>query len=75
LIGAPTDNPDESQVGPSNLEKIEINEITGLDNPKVTTPQVGSPRDVSAQPKIVRTSERESAPNPLRELINIYDDE
>jgi hypothetical protein len=47
----------------------------GLDNPEVTMPQVGSPGDVSAQPEIARTSGRESAPNPLHDLITIYDDE
>jgi hypothetical protein len=38
-------------------------------------PQAGSPGGVSAQPETVGTSGRESAPNPLCELINIYDDE
>jgi hypothetical protein len=73
LIGmtrAPTDNPDESRVGPSGPELIQIDEIVGLDNPEVTMPQAGSPGDVSAQPEIVRTSGRESAPNPLHELDN-----
>jgi hypothetical protein len=75
MIGSPTDNPDEIWVGPSGPELIEIDEIVGLDNPEITMPQAGSPGDVSAQPKIVGTSGRTSAPNPLRELINIYDDE
>jgi hypothetical protein len=46
-----------------------------LDNPEVTMPQAGSLGDDSAQAKIARTSGRESAPNPLRDLITIYDDE
>jgi hypothetical protein len=38
-------------------------------------PQAGSPGDISAQPKIARTSGRESVPNHLHDLITIYDDE
>jgi hypothetical protein len=48
MIGAPSDNPDESWVGPSGREIIEIDEIIGLDNPEVTTPQAGSLGDVLA---------------------------
>jgi hypothetical protein len=29
----PTDNPDESQMGPNNPEFIDLDEITGLDDP------------------------------------------
>jgi hypothetical protein len=65
----------KARVGPSGPELIEIDEIVGLDNPEITTPQVGSPGDVSAQPEIVGTSGRTSTQNPLHELINIYDDE
>jgi hypothetical protein len=75
MIGAPTDNPYESRVGLSGPELIEIDEITGSDNPEITTPQAESPGDVSAQLEIVGISGRTSAPNPLHELINIYDDE
>jgi hypothetical protein len=38
-------------------------------------PQAISPGDISAQPEIARTSRRASAPNPLHDLITIYDDE
>jgi hypothetical protein len=48
MIGAPSDNPDESWVGPSGREIIEIDEIIGLDNPEVTTPQAESFGDVLA---------------------------
>jgi len=75
MIGSPIDNPDETRVGPSDPELIEIDEITGLDNPEVTTPQVGSWGNILAHPKIARTLGRENAPNPLHELITIYDDE
>ena len=75
MTRVPTDNPDKSQVGPSGPELIQIEKIIGLDNPEVTTPQAGSLGDVSAQEKIARTSGRASAPNPLHDLITIYDDE
>jgi hypothetical protein len=65
MIGAPADNPDERRAGPSVLELVLIDEIVGLDNLEVTTPQVGSPGDVSSQSEIVRTSGRESATNPF----------
>jgi len=75
MIGALANNLDESWVGPSSLELIQIDKIVRSDNPEVTMPQAGPLGDVSTQSKIVRTSKRASAPNPLRELINIYDDE
>jgi len=71
----PMKNPVESQVGPTGLELIQIEEIVMLDNLEVTTPQARSPGDVSSQLEITRTSGRESAPNPLHDLITIYDDE
>jgi hypothetical protein len=71
----PEDNPDESQTGPSGPEFIDLDEITGLDDPEFTTPPVGSPTGVSAQPGTVEASQRTSASNPLSELIKIYDDD
>jgi hypothetical protein len=71
----PADNPDESQTGPSGPEFIDLDEITGLDDPEFTTPLAGSPTGVSAQPETVRTSGRTSVSNPLSELIKIYDDD
>jgi hypothetical protein len=73
MIGSFIDNLDESQVATSGLELIEIDEIIGLDHPKITTPSVGSTRDVLSQPDIVGTLGRTSTPNPLHQLINIYD--
>jgi hypothetical protein len=49
------DNPIESQVGPSDLQPIQIEEIIKLDNPEISTPQAGSLGDVSAHPEIVMT--------------------
>jgi len=75
MKSVPADNPIEIQVGPSDPEPIQIEEIIGLDNPEFSTPQARSLGGVSAQPEIVRTSGRSSAPNLLHKLINIYDDE
>jgi len=38
-------------------------------------PQAISVGDISAQPDIARKLGRESVPNPLRELIMIYDED
>jgi hypothetical protein len=38
MIGAPSDNPDEIQVGTSSFELIQIDEIVRSDNPEVTNP-------------------------------------
>jgi hypothetical protein len=49
MTGLPADNPDRSQTGPSGPEFIDLDEITGLDDPEFTTPLAGSPTGVSAQ--------------------------
>jgi hypothetical protein len=46
-----------------------------IDNHEVTMPQTESPGDVSAYLDIERTSGRESSPNPLHNLITIYNEE
>jgi hypothetical protein len=71
----PTDDPIESRGEPSGLEPMELKEITGSKNPEVPPPHIISPTDISTQPKIARTSGRTSVPNPLFDLITIYDDE
>jgi hypothetical protein len=55
MTRVPADNPIESQVGPSDLEPIQIEEIIKLDNPEFSTPQVRSLGDVSAHPEIAMT--------------------
>jgi hypothetical protein len=75
MTGSPVNNSDEIQIGLSNDELIDIDEITGLEDPEITMPQAGSPLGVSAQSKTVRVSVGTSAPDPLHKLINIYDDE
>jgi hypothetical protein len=48
---------------------------SGLDDPEFTTPLVESPTGVSNQPEIVGVFVETSAPDPLHELIKIYDDD
>jgi hypothetical protein len=68
-------NPIEIRLGPSGQEVIQIEKIIELDNPEVSMPQDGSLGNVSSQPEIARTSGREGAPNPLADIITIYDEE
>jgi hypothetical protein len=46
-----------------------------LEKPKVSPPHIRSPGGISTQPEIERTPGRISVPNPLFDLITIYDDE
>jgi hypothetical protein len=69
------DNPIEIRGGPSDPEPIQTEETIGLDNPEASTPQVRSPGEVSAQTEIARRYGRTSTPNPLFDIITIYDDE
>jgi hypothetical protein len=71
----PTDDPIKSRGEPSGLEPIQLEEITGPENPEVPPPQIRSPGGISTQPEIARTPGRTSVPNPLFDLITIYDDE
>jgi hypothetical protein len=71
----PTNDPIKSRGEPSGLEPMQIEEATGSENPEVPLPQIRSPGEISTQPEIARTLERTSVPNPLFDLITIYDDE
>jgi hypothetical protein len=75
MMRVPSNNPIESQGGPSDPEPIQIEETTESNNPEASTLQVGSPGEFLAHPEIARTSGRKSTPNLLFNLITIYDDE
>jgi hypothetical protein len=75
MIRFPVNNPIEIRVGPSDPEPIQIEEITKLDNSEVSTPQARSLGDILDHLEIATTLGRESEPNPLHDLITIYDDE
>jgi hypothetical protein len=67
-------DPVKIQGEPSGPDLIQIKETTGSDNPESQPPQDGSLGEVLVHPEIVRTSGRTSIPNPMFDLITIYDD-
>jgi hypothetical protein len=71
----PNYDPIKRRGEPSGLEPIQLEEITGPKNPKVSPPQIRSPRGISTQPDIERTPGRKSISNTLFNLITIYDEE
>jgi hypothetical protein len=75
MLRIPTDDPIKIRGEPSGLDPIQLEEITGPENPKVPTPQIRSLGGISTQPEIARTLGRTSVSNPLFDLITIYDDE
>ena len=75
MVRVPAHDPVESRGELSGPNPIHIEETTGSNNPEAPPPQVGSPGEVSARPKMARKSGRTSIPNPLFDLITIYDDE
>jgi hypothetical protein len=75
MMRIPIDDPIKIQGEPSILELMQLEEITGSENPEVPPPQIISPGEISTQLEIERTSGRKSVPNPLFDLITIYNDE
>jgi hypothetical protein len=49
--------------------------MIGPENPEVPSPQIRAPGGISTQPEISRKLGRKNVPNPLFNLITIYDDE
>jgi hypothetical protein len=58
----------------SGLEPMQLEEITRSENPEVPPSQIISLGEMSTQPEIARTSGRIGVPNPLFDLIIIYND-
>jgi len=75
IMRIPDDDPIENREETRGLEPMQLEEITGSKNPKVTPPQIISLGEILNHPKIARTSGKTSVPNPLLDLITIYDDE
>jgi hypothetical protein len=74
MISIPIDDPIKIRGEPIGLEPMQLEEITGLENPEVPPSQIRSPGEISTQPKIMGTLGRTCVPNPLFDLITIYDD-
>jgi hypothetical protein len=68
-------DPIERRGDPSGMETIQLEEITGPENPEVPPPQILSLGGISTQLEIARTPGIKSVPNHLFNLITIYDDE
>jgi hypothetical protein len=58
----------------SDLETIQLEEIVDPENPEVPSPQIRSQGGISTHIDISRTPSRKNIPNPLFNLITIYDD-
>jgi hypothetical protein len=54
----PVDDPIKIRGDLSGLKPIQLEEITGLENPEVPPPQIRSPGGISTQTEIVRTPGR-----------------
>jgi hypothetical protein len=50
---SPVDKPERIQVGTSDPEFIDVDEIVRLDDIEFTTPLAGSPLGVATQPEVV----------------------
>jgi hypothetical protein len=73
MTRVPDDNPDESRISPSDPEWIDVDEIAGLDDLEFTTTPTKLLTCVSTQLETGETLGRTRTPNPLSELIKIYD--
>jgi hypothetical protein len=62
----PADNPNESQTGLSGPEFIDLDEITGLDDPEFTTSSARSSTGILAQPGTIEASQRTECIKPLK---------
>jgi len=74
MTRVPIENPVTRRADPSGSEPIQLEGITVPENPEIPPPHIRSPWGISTQPEISRTQGRTSVPNPLYDLINIYDD-
>jgi hypothetical protein len=75
LSSVPTSNPEEGPIGVGSSELTDPGNINGLDDPESTLPPANSPAGAMNQSKLGRVSVETSAPNPLSEFIDIYNDD
>jgi hypothetical protein len=75
MMRIPSDDPITIREETSGLESIQLEEISGLENPRVPSPQIRSPMTFPTQPEISRIPGETGVPNTLFDLIMIYDDE
>jgi hypothetical protein len=75
MMRIPLDDPITIREETNGSESIRLEEITSLENPRVSLPQIRSSMTIPIQFEIPRTPGETSVPNPLLDLITIYDDE
>ena len=56
-------------------ESTQLEETTSQENPRVSSPQARSSVTIPTQYEVPRTPGEMGVPNPLYDLITIYDDE
>jgi hypothetical protein len=75
LSSIPTSNLEESPIGVGGSELTDPSNINGSDDPEFTLSPVDSPTGMTTQSKSGQVSIETSAPNPLSEFIDIYNDD
>jgi hypothetical protein len=71
----PLDKPITRRGEPSGLYPMQLEEIICPENPEVPSLHIRSPGTIPTQPEASRMLGGIGAPNPLFDLITIYDDE
>jgi hypothetical protein len=75
MMRIPSDNPITIREETRFLESIQLEEIIGLENPRVPSPHIRSLMTIPTQHEVPRTPGETGMKNPLLDLITIYDDE
>jgi hypothetical protein len=71
----PLNDPITIKEDPNGSESIQLEEITSLENPRAPSPQIRASLTIRTQFEIPRTPGETGFPNPLFDLISIYNDE
>jgi hypothetical protein len=75
MMRIPSKNPITIRGEPSGLDSIQLEEITDMEKPRAPSPRIRSSGTIPTQPEVSRMSGETGVPNPLFDLITIYDDE
>jgi hypothetical protein len=75
MMRIPSDDPITIREEPNGSESIQLEEITGLENPRVPSPLIRSPVTIPTQFERPRTQGEIVVPNPQFDIITIYDNE
>jgi hypothetical protein len=75
MMRIPSNDPITIGGEPRGLKSIQLEEITSLENPRVPSVDIRSSVTIPTQSEVSRTPSETGVPNPLFDLITIYDDE